>query len=52
MPYFVVDRRYALSGAQSAELILTALERAWTDAKATASASASDGSCDDGSCDV
>jgi predicted DsbA family dithiol-disulfide isomerase len=32
VPFFVVDRRYGISGAQPAELIQQALERAWADA--------------------
>ncbi|HEX2903017.1 MAG TPA: DsbA family oxidoreductase [Jatrophihabitans sp.] len=32
VPFFVVDRRYAISGAQPAELIRQALDRAWQDA--------------------
>ena len=31
VPYFVIDRRYAVSGAQPAELLLQALEQAWAD---------------------
>lgn len=31
VPFFVVDRRYGISGAQPAELIGQALERAWSD---------------------
>ena len=29
VPFFVIDRRYAISGAQPAELLRQALERAW-----------------------
>ena len=29
VPYFVLDRRYGVSGAQPAELLLDALEKAW-----------------------
>jgi predicted DsbA family dithiol-disulfide isomerase len=32
VPFFVIDRRYGISGAQSAEVIGQALERAWADA--------------------
>jgi predicted DsbA family dithiol-disulfide isomerase len=31
VPFFVIDRRYGISGAQPAELIQQALERAWAD---------------------
>ena len=32
VPYFVLNRRYGVSGAQPAELLLQALEKAWDDA--------------------
>ena len=32
VPFFAIDRRYGISGAQPAELIQRALERAWADA--------------------
>jgi predicted DsbA family dithiol-disulfide isomerase len=32
VPYFVIDRRYGVSGAQPPELLLGALERAWEEA--------------------
>ena len=31
VPFFVIDRAYGISGAQPAELIASALQRAWTD---------------------
>lgn len=31
VPFFVIDRRYGISGAQPAELIVEALEKAWAD---------------------
>jgi len=31
VPFFVIDRRYGISGAQPAELIQSALEQAWSD---------------------
>jgi predicted DsbA family dithiol-disulfide isomerase len=31
VPFFVIDRRYGISGAQSAEVINQALNRAWSD---------------------
>jgi predicted DsbA family dithiol-disulfide isomerase len=34
VPFFVLGRRYAVSGAQPAELLLQALERAWADTMA------------------
>lgn len=32
VPFFVVDRRYGVSGAQPAELLLGVLREAWTEA--------------------
>jgi hypothetical protein len=31
VPFFVVDRRYGVSGAQPAEQLLAVLERAWSE---------------------
>ncbi|MGZ4372702.1 MAG: DsbA family oxidoreductase, partial [Gaiellaceae bacterium] len=31
VPFFAVDERYGISGAQSADLILSALEQAWSE---------------------
>ena len=31
MPFFVLNRRYAVSGAQPADLLLQALERTWAE---------------------
>jgi predicted DsbA family dithiol-disulfide isomerase len=39
VPFFLVGQRYALSGAQPAEVILQALERAWVDASREAAGS-------------
>jgi predicted DsbA family dithiol-disulfide isomerase len=36
VPFFVLDRRYGVSGAQSAEVLLAALERAWGERAAAA----------------
>ena len=32
VPFFVIDRRYGVSGAQPPEVLLQALERAWGEA--------------------
>jgi predicted DsbA family dithiol-disulfide isomerase len=32
VPFFVIDRRYGVSGAQASDLFVEALERAWADA--------------------
>jgi len=52
VPFFVVDRRYGISGAQPAELIQQVLERAWADGHpmAAATTGASEDVCADGSC--
>jgi predicted DsbA family dithiol-disulfide isomerase len=34
VPFFVIDRRYGISGAQPAEVFSQALERAWADSQA------------------
>ena len=56
VPFFVVDRRYAIAGAQSADVLLQVLDRAWTDTHAAAltyaSPSGASAGCDDGSCAV
>jgi len=36
VPFFVIDRRYGVSGAQPAEVITEVLDRAWADAHAPA----------------
>jgi predicted DsbA family dithiol-disulfide isomerase len=36
VPFFVLDRRYGVSGAQPADVLLQALERAWADLAAAA----------------
>jgi predicted DsbA family dithiol-disulfide isomerase len=35
VPFFVLDRRYGISGAQTAEAITAALDSAWADAQAS-----------------
>jgi predicted DsbA family dithiol-disulfide isomerase len=58
VPFFVVDRAYGVSGAQDPEVILGALERAWSDAHPEPAlldvTPDADGgaSCDDGACAV
>jgi predicted DsbA family dithiol-disulfide isomerase len=53
VPFFLLDRRYAISGAQPVEVALRALERAWADASAAAAPeTGGSGACDDGSCAV
>jgi predicted DsbA family dithiol-disulfide isomerase len=54
VPFFVIDRAYAVSGAQGTETILEALDRAWAASHPlTIVAAGEPGStCDDGSCAV
>jgi predicted DsbA family dithiol-disulfide isomerase len=51
VPFFVVDRAYGVSGAQSPEVLLELLERAWADSHPLATVPDADG-CADGSCAV
>jgi predicted DsbA family dithiol-disulfide isomerase len=57
VPFFVVDRRYGVSGAQPADVLLQVLERAWVDSHPTllltpAGVSVSDTTCTDESCAI
>ena len=36
VPFFVIDRRYAVSGAQPPEVLAAALDRTWAETGATA----------------
>jgi predicted DsbA family dithiol-disulfide isomerase len=55
VPFFVLDRRYGVSGAQPPDLILQALRQAWKDAhpiKIVAASSGDAPSCDDDACQI
>ena len=55
VPFFLFDEKYAVSGAQPAELFLTALERAWDDAHPLVALVAADqtgGVCTDDTCAI
>jgi predicted DsbA family dithiol-disulfide isomerase len=57
VPFFVLDRRYGVSGAQPADVLLQALEQAWSDAHpiqlvGVGAAGASDTSCTDETCAI
>jgi predicted DsbA family dithiol-disulfide isomerase len=55
VPFFVIDRRYGVSGAQPSEVLLEVLRKAWVDANPlTIVTGASDGgaSCEGDSCAV
>lgn len=49
VPFFVLDEKYGVSGAQPAETLLAALSRAWTERPPEATAGPS---CDDDACAV
>ncbi|HEY8478774.1 MAG TPA: DsbA family oxidoreductase [Spirillospora sp.] len=52
VPFFVVDRRYGVSGAQPPEAFIEVLNRAWTDAHPVLTSVGDDAVCADGSCAV
>ena len=55
VPFFVLDRRYGISGAQPPELLLEALRQAWQEAHPPSTLKAVGGPgpvCDDESCEV
>ncbi len=59
VPFFVVDGRWGISGAQPADTILRVLDQAWADGTPAAEDAPTDGAdtgdgeaCDDGSCAI
>lgn len=57
VPFFVIDEAYGLSGAQPPDVLLGALERAWSESHGSASGSTVDADsagpgCSDGVCEV
>jgi predicted DsbA family dithiol-disulfide isomerase len=52
VPFFVIDRRYGISGAQSPEMILQVLDDAWAKAHPLLVTSDPGGRCEDGSCPI
>ncbi len=54
MPFFVLDRRYGVSGAQPAGVLREALDRAWADAHPLTVVAGPDSgqACTDDSCAV
>ncbi len=52
VPFFVVDRRYGVSGAQSADVLRDVLRRAWKEAPPPHNHVKDDGRCMDGDCAV
>jgi predicted DsbA family dithiol-disulfide isomerase len=54
VPFFVIDRAFAVSGAQGVETLLEALERAWADSHPLTfvTTGEADAACEDGSCAI
>ena len=56
VPFFVIDRRYGVSGAQPAEVLLEVLDRAWADTHAMPAlvpvGGPAEGACEGDSCAV
>ncbi|MGI8547595.1 MAG: DsbA family oxidoreductase [Gemmatimonadaceae bacterium] len=56
VPFFAIDERYGVSGAQPPEMLLDALRQAWSEMvaspAATSIASSSSDGCEDGSCTI
>ncbi|MCU6792066.1 DsbA family oxidoreductase [Paenibacillus sp. WQ 127069] len=55
VPFFVINRKYAISGAQSSEVFLGALQKAWEEDQPltllnTSDSTAEGGACDNGVC--
>jgi predicted DsbA family dithiol-disulfide isomerase len=52
VPFFVVDRRFAVPGAQDADTFLAVLRRAWERAESESDAPAAGGACEGDACAV
>jgi predicted DsbA family dithiol-disulfide isomerase len=52
VPFFAIDERYGVSGAQTPDVLLEALRQAHADSKPTVVAGEAGGRCDDGSCAI
>jgi len=57
VPFFVIDRRYGVSGAQSPDILLQALQQAWADSHPSrvllpVGADAGDAACTDETCAI
>ncbi len=50
VPFFVFDRKYAVSGAQETELFTEVLGKAWSDAQPLTVVGGAGETCEDGSC--
>ena len=52
VPFFAIDERYGISGAQPPEFILSALRQAWSEAAPAEVHSHGADGCEDGSCSI
>jgi len=52
VPFFAIDERYGISGAQSPEVILAALQQAWAEASPVETHAPRADGCEDGSCSI
>ena len=52
VPFFVIDRRYGISGAQPAELLLQALEQAWAESHPSLVLTGAGAACTDDACEL
>jgi predicted DsbA family dithiol-disulfide isomerase len=52
VPFFVIDGRYGISGAQNSETILRVLEEAWAHSHSMDAAVGEDGTCGDEQCQL
>jgi predicted DsbA family dithiol-disulfide isomerase len=52
VPFYVIDRRYGVSGAQAPELLLELLDKAWEESAPLTMVASTDASCDAEGCDV
>ena len=52
VPFFAIDERYGISGAQAPEVILGALQQAWSEAAPAQAHAHGAAGCEDGSCPI
>jgi predicted DsbA family dithiol-disulfide isomerase len=52
VPFYVIDERYGISGAQPAEVFTQVLEKAWSDTHLTLVGGAADGACGPDGCAI
>ncbi|HJR44739.1 MAG TPA: DsbA family oxidoreductase [Actinomycetota bacterium] len=52
VPFFVIDGKYGIAGAQDPEVFVAALEQAWSERSPLTVLAEDSDACDDGSCEV